>query len=79
MRNKNQTRKDKTMQAPSSRRQRTFVVGEQEIRMVSRRITQQANHTGWAVDINDIKSKHFVLGRNEAEDLAYAAWVKRVA
>lgn len=64
------------MQAPPAKRQRTFYVGKEKIKIVSRRITREANHIGWKITINDITSKHFVLARDEAEDLAYVAWVK---
>ena len=64
------------MQAPPSQRQRTFKVHGQRIRITSRQITRNANFIGWAVLINDTESRHFVLTRKEAENLAFIAWVK---
>lgn len=57
-------------------KQRTIRVNGEKIVIRSRRLTAGGAHGGFSVVINGVSTKHFVLTREEAEDAAFAAWVK---
>lgn len=63
----------------NTRRQRTFYVDGEKIKIVSRQKTWFANPCGWDVTINGTKYFRNVLTRKEAEDSAYIAWVREHA
>ena len=69
------------MKAGSARKQRTFKVHGNKITISSNWLTSRANHRGWRIKIlwngkYPFVKDVFVLTRKEAEDIAYAEWVK---
>jgi hypothetical protein len=66
--------KEKTMGA---RRQRTFEANGEKITIITTVKTSMGNKVGFTVRINGEKFFKSVLTAEEAEDRAYAAWVRR--
>lgn len=57
--------------------QRSFKVNNEKITIKSRPLTSMGNLRGFSIDINKEKSRHYVLTREEAEDIAFSRWVKK--
>ncbi len=60
----------------STRRQKTIVVNNKKIKIVSWRKFSAGNHLGWNVVINNVKYFFCTLTRIEAIDGAYVCFVK---
>ena len=58
-------------------KQRTITVDEKKIKIKSRQRSSVGNHAGFHVWVNDTKFYSNRLHRQEAEDFAYAQWVKK--
>jgi len=63
----------------TSLRQRTFTVQNQKVQIKSRQRTSMGNHCGFHVWVNGTKYYINALKRQDAEDKAYAKWVKAQA
>jgi len=58
------------------KKQRTFYVGTHKVTIKSRPKRWHGNPNGYAVEINGTQYHANTLTRDEAEDSAYARWVK---
>jgi len=61
----------------NGRKQRTFTVDGEKIRIVSQPRSYCRHYGGWLVTINDVKYRtRSLCYREDAEDAAYVKWVK---